>query len=145
MVWSESWCSLESWIASLEESLSESQTVVVRGGDFDRWDLDLRGGLFGRARVLTAIEEHGHGRQLVRFRVWPKPTWVGLFSSLILISLAIAAALGGESPVATVLGLLLAVVAGAVVLDCARATGSARQAVDGLAEDALGGDRGEAG
>ncbi len=137
MVWSETWHSLESWVAALEDVLRRSQTVLTRGGDFDRWDLDLRGGLFGRARILTAIEEHGHGRQLVRFRVWPRPTWAGLLSSVLLASLAIAAALGGASHVAVVLGLFLALVASATILDCARAAGSAKRAVDSLENAAL--------
>lgn len=137
IVWSEAWQSLESWVASLEEALLSSQTVLIRGGDFDRWDLDLRGGLFGRARILTAIEEHGDGQQLVRFRVWPQPTRVGLLSSVLLTCLAVAAALGGAPHAAVVLGLFLAVVASAMALDCSRATGSAKQAVDGLAESAL--------
>lgn len=142
-VWSESWRPLEGWVASLEDALVESQTVVVRGGDFDRWDLDLRGGLFGRARILTAVEEHGNGKQLIRFRVWPKPTWAGLFASLILITLALAAAFGGAPPVATVLALFLAIVTIAMVLDCARATGSAKRAVECLGERARRAGSGE--
>jgi O-antigen biosynthesis protein len=137
MVWSETWHPLESWVASLEDELLSSRTVLVRGGDFDRWDLDLRGGLFGRARILTAIEEHGGGRQLVRFRVWPRPTWTGLLSCVLLAALAIAAALGGASPAAAVLGLFFALVVSATALDCARAIGSARRAADALAEIAL--------
>src|SRR5262249_47526707 len=45
--------------------------AVARGGDYDRWDLEVRGGLMGRARLLLAIEEHGAGRQYVRMRLWP--------------------------------------------------------------------------
>jgi len=132
MVWSETWHPLESWVAALEATLRRSQTVLIRGGDFDRWDLDLRGGLFGRARTLSAIEEHGHGQQLVRVRVWPRPTSIGWLSSVLLAFLAIAAALGGASHVAVVLGLSLVLVLSATVLDCARAVGGARQAMDGL-------------
>jgi hypothetical protein len=128
-VWSETWHPLERWVASLEDALLSSQTVVIRAGDFDRWDLDLRGGLFGRARILTAIEEHGHGRQLVRFRVWPWPTRVGSLSSLLLAALALAAALGGAPHAAAVLTLFLAVALSATILDCARSTGSAKLAV----------------
>jgi glycosyltransferase involved in cell wall biosynthesis len=131
-VWSETWHPLERWVASLEDVLLSGQTVVIRGGDFDRWDLDLRGGLFGRARILTAIEEHGHGQQLVRFRVWPWPTRVGLLSSALLTALAIGAVLGGALHAAVVLGLSLAVALSATILDCARATGSAKCAAEGL-------------
>jgi O-antigen biosynthesis protein len=140
MAWSDTWHPLESWVGALEDALQRSQTVLVRGGDFDRWDLDLRGGLFGKARILTAIEEHGHGRQLVRFRAWPWPTRAGLLSSTVLASLAIAAAAGGAPLAAALLGLFLTLVVSATALDCARATGSAKRAVDGLAESALRGE-----
>jgi glycosyltransferase involved in cell wall biosynthesis len=135
-VWSQSWRSLESWVRVFEKTLRESETVMARGGDFDRWDLDLRGGLLGRARILTAVEEHGHGYQLVRFRFWPRPTRGALFSSAFLAAVAVAAALGGASHAAAVLGLVLALVLGVTVSDCAHAAAGARRAVDRL-EDAV--------
>jgi O-antigen biosynthesis protein len=137
MVWSESWYPLEHWVGALEETLREDKTVVIRSGDFDRWDLGLRGGLFGGARALTAIEEHGGGRQLIRFRTWPRPTWGALLSTSFLAFLAIGAALSGAPHVAFVLGLILAVLASATILDCARATAGARRAVEALAEQAM--------
>ena len=45
---------------------------VVRGGDIDRWDIQVRLGPLGSARLRVAVEEHGQGRQLVRYRVWPR-------------------------------------------------------------------------
>jgi hypothetical protein len=45
---------------------------VVRGGGTDRWDIQVRLGPLGSARLRVAAEEHGHGRQLVRYRVWPR-------------------------------------------------------------------------
>jgi glycosyltransferase involved in cell wall biosynthesis len=141
MVWSESWRSLESWVGSLEETLRESGAVIVCGGDFDRWDLDLRAGLFGRARILTAIEEHGHGRQLVRLRVRPRPTWGALLSSIVLALLTLAAAFAGAPEAAVVLGVVLVLVLRATFLDCARATGSTKRAAEALADAALRGDQ----
>ncbi len=32
----------------------------------------MRGGILGSARLRMAVEEHGAGRQLARFRVWPR-------------------------------------------------------------------------
>jgi membrane protein implicated in regulation of membrane protease activity len=132
-VWSQSWRSLESWIRLFEKTLRKSGTVVIRGGDFDRWDLDLRGGLLGGARILTAVEEHGHGSQLVRFRLWPRPALGAMLSSVFLAAMAIGAAFGGAPHAATLLGLVLVLVLGVTANDCAYATGSARRAVDGLA------------
>jgi GT2 family glycosyltransferase len=134
-VWSENWRSLEGWIGLLEDMLRESETVTICGGDFDRWDLEVRGGLLGRARILTAVEEHGAGRQLVRFRLVPQPTLVALLSSAFFALAAIADALGGAFAAAATLGLFLAVVLGVTGRDCARAAGSANRAADGLVDE----------
>jgi hypothetical protein len=86
-LWSENhWRAAEQRLAALESAMRETGAVVVRGGDFDTWDLEARGGLFGSARAQLVIEEHGDAKQLVRLRAWP----VGLPSAL-LISLAFAA------------------------------------------------------
>jgi glycosyltransferase involved in cell wall biosynthesis len=140
-LWSESGRSLESWVGSLEDTLREGGTVAMRGGEFDRWDLELRGGLLGRARILTALEEHGHGRQLVRFGFRPQPTWGALLLVAFFALAAIAAALAGASAAAAVLGLVLALVLGVTASDCARAAGSARRAANDLAEAILRADQ----
>jgi glycosyltransferase involved in cell wall biosynthesis len=136
-VWSQSWRPLESWVCLIERTLRGNGTVTVRGGDFDRWDLELRGGLLGRARVLAAVEEHGHGCQLVRFRSSPRPTRGALLTAAFLAAVAGVAALGGASQAATVLGLALAAVLGVTASDCAHAAGSARRAADGLGDAVL--------
>ena len=71
-IWSESWQSSEERLSNIEAMLRHRGTVVVRGGDYDRHDLEVRGGLFGSVRTRMAIEEHGGGKQLIRFRSWPK-------------------------------------------------------------------------
>jgi GT2 family glycosyltransferase len=70
--WDERWQSAEERLRGVEAALTDAGAVTRRGGDFDRWDLEVRGGLFGAARLRMAIEEHGGGRQLVRFRSWPR-------------------------------------------------------------------------
>jgi len=70
-VWSERWRSAEEWLGELEEALRRTPALVRQGGDFDPWDLSVIGGPFGRARARMAVEEHGGGRQYLRFRVWP--------------------------------------------------------------------------
>jgi glycosyltransferase involved in cell wall biosynthesis/membrane protein implicated in regulation of membrane protease activity len=141
-LWSESWDSLENWVGSLDDVLGEDGTVAMRGGDFDRWDLELRGGLLGRGRVLTAVEEHGHGRQLIRIRVWPRPTWGAILLVVPFVLAAIAAALAGAFAATAVLGLVLALVFGVTARDCARAVGSVERATDGLGDAVLCGERG---
>jgi len=91
-VWSEEWKSPISWLESLESGLKALRAVVLRGGDYDRWDLELRGGLLGSIRVLMAIEEHGGGKQFIRVKSWPRCTPAGIFITLLFAGLGAAAA-----------------------------------------------------
>ena len=70
-IWSEQWRAPEAWLEGVAERLRQANVTVRTGGDFDAWDLELRGGLLAGARAVMAIEEHGSGRQMVRFRVSP--------------------------------------------------------------------------
>jgi hypothetical protein len=71
-VWSERWASQTDRLLELEGYLRERCMSVVRGGDTDRWDIQVRLGALGSARLRVAVEEHGQGRQLVRYRIWPR-------------------------------------------------------------------------
>jgi len=70
-VWTESWQSSDARLQRLETLLEVDGCLVARGGDYDGWDLEVRAGGLGAVRVLLAIEEHGRGRQMVRFRARP--------------------------------------------------------------------------
>jgi O-antigen biosynthesis protein len=59
-------------LEAMATQLAAQGGVVRRGGDFDRWDLELRGGPLAFARLRLAVEEHPGGRQLVRVRTWPR-------------------------------------------------------------------------
>jgi hypothetical protein len=79
---------------------------VTTAGGFDRWDLAVRVGPLGSARLRSVAEEHGHGCQLIRFRVWPRWSRGGIAVSVLLFALsALAAARGAVEP-AVVLGVL---------------------------------------
>src|SRR5207248_3613885 len=71
-IWSERWQGPEERLQAIEAALRARGARVHRGGDYDRWDLEVRGGLLGAARTRLAIEEHGAGTQLVRFRSWSR-------------------------------------------------------------------------
>jgi O-antigen biosynthesis protein len=64
--------SSEGWLDSLSRALRDLGAVVRLGGDYDRWDLEVRGGALGETRLRLVIEEHGASKQLIRFRVWPR-------------------------------------------------------------------------
>lgn len=91
-IWSEQWRSTDDRLCMLEAALRTNITTVSRGSEYDRWDLEVRGGLFGSARLWTVAEEHGGGRQLVRLRIQPFYKLSGL---LILVFLALTIGLAG--------------------------------------------------
>ena len=71
-VWSENWREPEQVLKFLHNLLQEDGAIMCIGGDFDSWDLDVRGGIMASARVLMTVEEHGGGKQLFRFKIYPR-------------------------------------------------------------------------
>ena len=74
-IWSEDWQPSANRLGAIELALQRAGARVLRGGDYDHWDLEVRGGMLGMVRLRMAIEEHGAGQQLVRVRSWPR--WSG--------------------------------------------------------------------
>jgi GT2 family glycosyltransferase len=77
-IWSEHWQCPEAWLRAVEADLRAGGAAILRGGEFDRWDLEVRGGSLGGSRLRMASEEHGEGRQLIRFCVWPRCSRFGV-------------------------------------------------------------------
>ncbi|HEX2711734.1 MAG TPA: glycosyltransferase family 2 protein, partial [Candidatus Acidoferrales bacterium] len=93
VTWSEQWKSPEERLQAIEAAIRAQGVVAPRGGNYDRWDLEVRGGLLGGARLLMATEEHGAGKQLLRFRLWPRCSTLGLVTNLLFGTLAVGATL----------------------------------------------------
>jgi hypothetical protein len=128
-LWSEEWQSLETRLTAIELILLDDRATVIRGGDFDRWDLGIHGGMLGSVRIMAMLEEHGAGKQLLRLRAWPylHPLPLGslLFFSFLTILAAYDQAWVGGLPLALV-ALAIAIFARA---DCAKAMRSWRKAI----------------
>jgi hypothetical protein len=108
-IWSEAWQSPEAWLGAVEAALKTDGVAVVKGGSFDAWDLEVRCGLLGAARTLMTVEEHGDGKQLIRFRVSPRAKARSLIVAALLAGLASGAALdaaGGAAVILALAGLL---------------------------------------
>jgi hypothetical protein len=135
-MWSEQWQSAHQRLEQIEAALKCQSCAVLQGGDYDRWDLQVRGGIFGAARLRLAVEEHGAGRQLVRYRCWPCFSRVGLALVAALGGLAVGAALSDPWFVAAVLGVATLLLAWAAVRDCATAIGVLSRAIDAQPDDA---------
>jgi hypothetical protein len=92
-IWSENWKAPDKWMQSIKTAIEQKGAVVKAGGGFDRWDLEIRGGLFGAVRTQMALEEHGAGKQLLRLRTWSTVSPIGLFLILLFAFLSILAAI----------------------------------------------------
>jgi hypothetical protein len=57
----------------VERELAQASAVVGRGGDYDRWDLQVRGGPLANARLFLGIEGHAGGKQNLHFRIRFRP------------------------------------------------------------------------
>ncbi len=121
-IWSERWQGPDERLESLEAALQAQGAVVVRGGNYDRWDLELQGGMLGAARVRMAIEEHGAGKQMVRLRSWPRCAPPGVVAALVFALLSMSAALDRASVASAILGTMALLLAMRIFQECAVAS-----------------------
>lgn len=93
-VWTNRWQSPHARLESLEATFRAHGSVVLRGDDYDNWDLEVWDGRLGGVRMQIGVEEHSGGRQLMRFRARPRgsPGWVIL--TLVFVILSIGAGMG---------------------------------------------------
>jgi glycosyltransferase involved in cell wall biosynthesis len=121
-VWSETWQSAEKRLQLLEEGLRAQGAIVFHGGDFDRWDLSIRGGLFASLQLLMVIEEHGKGKQMVKVRSCPKVAFPALILMLFFALLGTIAAFDQAVIAAALLELTGALLVLMACRDCMAAT-----------------------
>jgi hypothetical protein len=133
-IWSEEWSAQEARIAALEQTLLSSRRTVVRGGDFDRWDLEIHGGLLGSARAIAMVEEHGAGKQF--FKLKARPHVSGPVTGLFLFFVVLAAFASYDRAWAAAVPLaLVAVGVGAFArADCGKAIMALRDGIDRIAK-----------
>jgi len=129
--WSEHWQAPDTRLQSIKAALEAQDATVFTGGDYDRWDLEVRGGMLGAVRILMAVEEYGLGRQLVRFRSWPRCAPGGLVLTLLSAALATGATRDRAWAVAAILGGVTVTIALRMFQECAAATAAAMHALQG--------------
>ena len=129
-LWSETWRSREERLGEFETRLRESGAVVQRGGEFDRWDLEVRGGMLGATRVLTTIEEHGAQRQLLRARLKPRVSPQGLIIAIFIAVIAGLAVWSGALLPALVIGAGAFLLALRILFECGAAMSSMLSALN---------------
>ncbi|PYU22956.1 MAG: glycosyl transferase [Acidobacteria bacterium] len=108
LLWSEKWIDTTTILHSLESLLRSSGAVVRRGGDYDRWDLEIRGGLFGGIRIRTVSETYGRGKHSLRLHFRPWFSISGAGTTLLLTTACFVALLDRSVYAAAILGILSA-------------------------------------
>ena len=126
--WSENWKPPEERLARIESEL-RGRHSVRRGGETDRWDLEVRGGAFAAARLRIVVEEHGAGKQFARIRSWGHGSSFGVGLVLFFAALALLAALDGAHAVAAILGAAAGALATVALYEAAAACAILRGAV----------------
>lgn len=124
-IWSERWRAPVDHLHDLETALRQTGVCAQRGGEYDRWDLEIPGGLFGSLRLRSAVEEHGSGRQLARWQIWPRCSVWWLLLATLFIGLGVDAARDQAWIVAVALGLSGCFLLLRIGVDCAVATATA--------------------
>ena len=117
--WSETWRPIEDWLTAIEQNLILSKTRVKKGGDFDRWDLQLRNGIISYNRALLTIEEHGAGKQLIRLKTWCRPSRTSLILTIAATILTLAAGMSGATSVTIILAFFLIFAVAEYIIDTA--------------------------
>ena len=129
-IWSERGQAADERLRSIELALKGDGSPALRGGDYDDWDLEVRGGLLGSVRARMAIEEHGPDRQRVRFRLWPRCPSAALGLSLLFAALSSWAGFDHAWFASSILGAVAALLALRTLQECAAATGAVLAAIE---------------
>ncbi len=128
-MWRERWESAESSLHSLELEVRRTGAFSISGGDFDRWDLEIRVGTTGSVRVQMVIEEHSGQKQYVRYRSWPVASKRRLALAALLGIMALWPLFSGVWLVAAVIGGVALLPLFVAFLDCASATFALQRAL----------------
>jgi GT2 family glycosyltransferase len=137
--WSTTWRSAQVRLANIEAALRPNCMSVVRGGEYDRWDIHVRLGPLAAARLRLTTEEHGQGRQLLRTRVWPRPSLGVSVLAAFLVAIYALAVHQGDGLSALLLGCAAMVLVLRATTECAAAMAAIVAVVTAPELDALDG------
>lgn len=126
-LWREKWENPLETLKKLQTRLRKAGAVVIAGGEFDPWDFEIRGGLFGRARLLLATEEHGAGRQFLRFRILPKYSSFAVILIIPFGAMSIASSMAGAWISGIASGLIAILITLRAITDSGFASGLVRE------------------
>lgn len=113
----------EMTLNQIQARIQATGGLVRTGGNFDSWDLEVWGGLFGGSRLRFAVEEHAPGKQLLRFKVSPAYSRLALALTLVFVGMSVGAALSSAWISSVLSGLLSALIAARTISDGSFASG----------------------
>jgi len=133
-IWGQEWRTPEEWLCSVEKLTLREEVAVRRGGEFDPWDLETRGGAAGAARLKMAVEEHGAGKQMLLFHLRPRVCRTAVAPLTALAIVAAAAFIDGNPWIAwlSLIGMLL--VAYRMLADCTASIAAIHSALENLCQ-----------
>jgi GT2 family glycosyltransferase len=129
-LWVGRWQAADDRLRAIHAAIKRSGAVVMCGGDYARWDLQVRGGVFGHSRLQMAVEDSGSGTQVVRVRTWPvvRPRfWTSL---AVLVTLPVAAAIDNAVIAPAVFVTLAVLVTARALIECAASSRALHNALD---------------
>jgi GT2 family glycosyltransferase len=136
-VWSERWRSGEERLSEIESRLRAGGAVVTSGGEGDRWEHEVRGGSLSSGRLRMCLEEHGAGRQLARFRLYPHMSRIAATAGVVLGLFAVAAAATASVMALIVLAASAIALGARTAIESARAMGELAAAVADASDEDL--------
>jgi hypothetical protein len=128
-VWKERWAESSERVREIKAALQSHGAIIRHGGEYDHWDLEIRGGLFGCLRVYVAIEEHRDGKQMILLRSKPKAFLPPLFVTGVFAVLSILALIDQAWIASTLLGSITALLITRIMGDLSSATSTYLRAV----------------
>ena len=88
----------------VKKFINQLDIGVRTGGDYDPWDLEVRGGIAGGARLSLMVEHHGEQLSRIRYRVVQRFNGIWIFAAAIMLFYSMFLVLT-SSPVAGILTL----------------------------------------
>ena len=128
--WTERGQAPEARLRRIQQGLRALGATVRRGGDWDRWDLEVLCGALGAARLIMAVEDHGAGNQLVRVRWWPSVSATALALTTGIVTLSAAAGLDHGWSAAAILAIAAVAIVARTASQCGAATAVVARAIE---------------
>jgi hypothetical protein len=129
-LWSTRWMDPQGRLRALERRITAAGAKIMRGGEYDRWDIEVRVGIAASARLQMAVEEHAGGAQLIRLHAFPRHSTAASGIGALVGVLAAAAALDHALFAAAVLASVIATLLAWVLVESAIVAGTVAHAVE---------------